>query len=541
MAVWLDAPTRLLNEGRPAAALEAMLEAWRRRRVPALANLIDVLSDALTSRLPRLEGRTRKGLQGLWLDVANERRDVDVGRLLALFPAPPWVAVGQRIERLAQLDDPRVARAFAGFFQALPTVGGIGSARWTMLFSTLERVRDVRSRSALETRTALADPRVIVNEQLLPLARRALEALPEDVTTADDVAEVHELAALVKVVLQAPLPTAEVLLGDTVRPRRATSEAELLQLIYEAPEDDAPRLVYGDWLQEQGEPRAELLMLQLKPKPTNKEQLRARQLLRQHGRGWLGPLEPAIPQRTEVFRRGFVSEARVTFATAHQREALLGHPAWNTFTSLFVGGSVDAEFLEKNELRGLETLRFVAQRELEHLERRPWPLRRLRALGLSRDGVHTLRLVEPKRFPSLRELEVSVGPGDRDRVERALRSNVALIERLERLRLNGVQTTELLVTLAGFSNLEQVTLTSFAPLSFHRVANGWVLDLQPSPFELRRGQNIERALTQFMPLVTGVVEPSKDWGEDRWRARATLDDVRKRAGLSFVPRDVIGD
>lgn len=539
--MWLEAPTRLLNEGRPAAALEAMLDAWRLRRVPALANLIDVLSDALTSRLPRLEGRTRKGLQGLWLDVANERRDVDVGRLLAMFPSPPWVAVGQRIERLAQLDDPRVARAFAGFFQALPTVGGIGSARWTMLFSALERIRDVRSRSALETRTALADPRVSMNEQLLPLARRALESLPEDPTTADDVAQVHELNALLKVVLQRELPTAEVLLGDTVRPRRPTSEAELLQLIYETPEDDTPRLVYGDWLSEQGDPRAELLMLQLKPRQTAKEQQQARRLLRTHGRSWLGPLEPAVPQRTEVFRRGFVAEARVTFATQHQREALLGHPAWNTFTSLYVGGSVDGEFLEKTELRGLESLRFVAQRELEHLQRRTTPLRRLRALGLSRDAVHTLRLVDPKRFPALRDLELGVGPGDRDQVERALSSNRPLLERLERVRVNGAQTTDLLRALTGVTNLKQVTLTTFAPLAFHRVEAGWVLDLQPSPFELRRGQNIERALTQFMPLVTAVMEPSKEWGEDRQLARETLDGARRTAHLEFVARDVIGE
>lgn len=258
--MWLEAPTRLLKEGRPAAALEAMLEAWRLRRVPALANLIDVLSDALTSALPRFEARTRKGVQGLWLDLANERRDVDVGRLLAVFPTPPWVAVGQRIERLAQLDDPRVARAFTLFFQNLPTVGGIGSARWTMLFSALERMKDVRSRSALEARANVADPRVIVTEQLLPLARRVL-----------------------------------------------------------------------------------------------------------------------------------------------------------------------------------------------------------------------------------------------------------------------------------------VTLTAFAPLAFHRVGPGWVVDLHPSPFELRRSQNLERALTQFTPLVTGVLEPSKDWGEDRPLARELLDGVRKRAGLEFVPRGVIGD
>ncbi len=41
--------------------------------------------------------------------------------------------------------------------------------------------------------------------------------------------------------------------------------------------------------------------------------------------------------------------------------------------------------------------------------------------------------------------------------------------------------------------------------------------------------------------VTGVVEPSKDWGEDLKLARETLDGVRKRAGLEFVPRHLIGD
>lgn len=124
--MWLDETTRLLEEGRPAAALEAMLDAWRVRRIGALADLIDTLSDALTAALPKVEGKTRNARQTAWLDLLNERRDVDLGRLLAVFPEQPFTAVGVRIERLAQHDDPRVARAFADLVREPPTIAPSG-------------------------------------------------------------------------------------------------------------------------------------------------------------------------------------------------------------------------------------------------------------------------------------------------------------------------------------------------------------------------------------------------------------------------------
>jgi hypothetical protein len=42
------------------------------------------------------------------------------------------------------------------------------------------------------------------------------------------------------------------------------------------------------------DPRAELLALQLKPKPTGKDERRVRQLLKAKGRSWPGPLEPRV-------------------------------------------------------------------------------------------------------------------------------------------------------------------------------------------------------------------------------------------------------
>src|SRR5262249_20747125 len=43
----------------------------------------------------------------------------------------------------------------------------------------------------------------------------------------------------------------------------AATEAGLLAAVYAAPADDAPRAIYADWLQERGDPRGELIALQL--------------------------------------------------------------------------------------------------------------------------------------------------------------------------------------------------------------------------------------------------------------------------------------
>src|SRR5262245_38642643 len=39
------------------------------------------------------------------------------------------------------------------------------------------------------------------------------------------------------------------------------TEDNFIQIILDAPEDDAPRLVYADWLEEQSDPRGELLRI----------------------------------------------------------------------------------------------------------------------------------------------------------------------------------------------------------------------------------------------------------------------------------------
>src|SRR6188508_1970092 len=78
---------------------------------------------------------------------------------------------------------------------------------------------------------------------------------------------------------------------------------ELLRAVIEAPDDDAPRLVYADALMRAGDPRGELIAMQLAGKTVE-----ADALLAQHERTWIAAL-PNILDAT--FERGFVKAARL--------------------------------------------------------------------------------------------------------------------------------------------------------------------------------------------------------------------------------------
>jgi uncharacterized protein (TIGR02996 family) len=96
-----------------------------------------------------------------------------------------------------------------------------------------------------------------------------------------------------------------------------TSEAGLLRAIREAPDDDAPRLVYADWLDEHDEPqRAELIRVQCElariPLGLRAAQLRQREqeLLDRHAADWAAPLSVLVSSYT--FRRGLLEHVQIT-------------------------------------------------------------------------------------------------------------------------------------------------------------------------------------------------------------------------------------
>jgi uncharacterized protein (TIGR02996 family) len=121
----------------------------------------------------------------------------------------------------------------------------------------------------------------------------------------------------------------------------STREA-FLQAICETPEDDTPRLVFADWLEEQGEAeRAEFIRTQValagmaEDDPRRVEmEVRERHLLAAHAREWAAPWPPftagesaRITRRAE-FRRGFVETVQLEEvpAPAELEATLRAHP-----------------------------------------------------------------------------------------------------------------------------------------------------------------------------------------------------------------------
>jgi uncharacterized protein (TIGR02996 family) len=99
-----------------------------------------------------------------------------------------------------------------------------------------------------------------------------------------------------------------------------THDEAFLEDILAHPGDDAPRLIYADWLEEHGDPRrAEFIRLQcdlarMAEGDPRRPVLQAREwdLLAAHGAAWAGPLQGLV-ERPE-FRRGFIEKVQVTAA-----------------------------------------------------------------------------------------------------------------------------------------------------------------------------------------------------------------------------------
>ena len=109
-----------------------------------------------------------------------------------------------------------------------------------------------------------------------------------------------------------------------------------LQAIIANPVDDAPRLIYADWLEERGDPRGEFIRLQcqlarLAPGDPRYFELyrRTEQLWAAHSETWLQPFHRALAERSlsfyhalfyghmylrlgPLFDRGFLEEVSMT-------------------------------------------------------------------------------------------------------------------------------------------------------------------------------------------------------------------------------------
>jgi uncharacterized protein (TIGR02996 family) len=110
---------------------------------------------------------------------------------------------------------------------------------------------------------------------------------------------------------------ADTLPGTGGAGQGTSTEAGLLQAIDDTPHDDAPRLIYADWLEDNGQPeRAELVRVQCElariPPGGRAAQSRRREqeLLDRNAASWTAPL--AALGATGTFRRGLLEQVEMT-------------------------------------------------------------------------------------------------------------------------------------------------------------------------------------------------------------------------------------
>ena len=340
-----------------AAARDALIEAWRLQRSPAIATLVDVVA---------------------------ERAPDALATQLAQLVTPRVATTHGNLRLLLDHDDPRLSGWAIDALLRLPFTARTARGFLAELIGVVDKRRDARLVPHVDAIVAGITTRI----NLLGI-RQELSA------------EVRRVAATLEPLDPPPLVIEIAKLVEPLR-KAARSADALLADIYANPDDDGPRLVYADLLLERGDPRGELITLQLERgdgQPTPREQ----ELLKKHGRQWLGALTPALSWGRGYshtrFRRGFVATADIIMSVGKKLDPIRRDPAWSTVEDL--QGSWDLELLLQAPLRALRVItRNLAPDELAQLARRKPPLDRVTKIWIAQP-----RVIDPSvlraAFPNL--------------------------------------------------------------------------------------------------------------------------------------------
>ncbi len=361
---------RQLSDSRPELAFELAWKTWRDTGAPEVAETLETLIAPALATFAAPKARRKDDFQAAWLEVSRHAEQEPL--------ATTWLATTFR-ERLPidadynGLLDPQYARRkYAAYFARLDALEPL--APDPVLAAALARFVVDAPLSTWDARSS----QEVYGPALQLLAR------------CDDVRQAEVLARLERTpqagrastrgfLAGALRPVIDRLVGVTIeldavsrgawaelaRRRRAapptTEDGEALRrVVWERPEEDTARLVYSDWLTERGEPRGELIALQVRlsqSEGSEKERRRAESLLRTHQDEWLGPLRRLLT-RVE-FRRGFLDRAALA------QNAVATQDAWKQAASSDVLRTV--RVLEKGRGNSRHYTRFVLSPQMENL------------------------------------------------------------------------------------------------------------------------------------------------------------------------------
>lgn len=332
--------------------LEALLDAYRRRPLPALVELIAIagqraavdhpLTGSLNDQHLRWRGvvvlKRASDLEWLIANVITGRAEYSMERILELagWPLDPRLSTGL----LALADGKRMtSRQARGFWKEAFRI--IGKHLHPGLAMQLAPLLEMKPQTEFESQ-------LMKKLRVLEARLGKLEIASPSNLERDALAK---LAAKLEVGKQ--------------RAARKTAD-DFLREIWAAPGDDAPREVFADWLQEHGDPRGEYIALQLARarrrlaysnratratagvtlravEPDEAKALaRERALLAKHRREWAAPFEPVLSMPNTTFDRGFLYSVYVHGRKLASVPALMTHPAWSTVRSF----KIDPEWAE---------------------------------------------------------------------------------------------------------------------------------------------------------------------------------------------------
>ena len=322
----------------PAERLPLLLDAWRARPIRPIRDLVTAVAALATAS----EIKVSPALDDATFDALDRGRHApDLTRLLASLAAAPPAEMVRRFDRIARWPaDPRIIDAIVSWMHLPPVQTASADAKqfWKQVAAYFAKTDDRAAAALIEP----AEPHDRVSATTTIFLRSMIKRL--HAATASVAARPVPVDAALDRAIAAMTEASREVTSAHVATARGTqkTEAELLAAVYDDVDDDAPRLVYADWLQEGGDPWGELVVLQLadvKQPADAKAQARIAELIAKHGEArYLGlPLfwRPANQGRIQPvrFHRGFAVEGEGWLRT---ETPALGDPRWGTFERLRV-------------------------------------------------------------------------------------------------------------------------------------------------------------------------------------------------------------
>ncbi len=351
----------------------ALIEAWRARRSPVVADLVALVEAAAPPDT--------------------------LSAAIAAIVTPRATASEHNLDALADVDDPRLAGFAIRALVELPFTAPTAQRFLSRLVAVAARHRDPR----------LVDQFSMINDALRQRIKRAamrdalLVAVARAVRATPALSRATPRAAELEVALTEAL--------DGLRRSGRRAEA-LLADIYANPGDDAPRLVYADLLTEAGDPRGEFIALQLARSRDAEPSARELELQKRHGKAWLGALAPVLSWGRGYsgtrFARGFLATADIILSVGPKLRPTYGDPMWSTVERL--AGTWNTALLFQAPFRALRTLdSYLDHDDVAILAARTEPLAALEALDVN-VGHGSAESLDPalikRAFPNLQKLSV---------------------------------------------------------------------------------------------------------------------------------------